>query len=308
MRAAATTFAPIASMAPLAPTTRRPYLVPALITVLCLIWGSTWWAIRVSLADQPPLGSAAVRFLVAGLALAALAVPLRRLDPLPPPPTWLWLTAGATSFAGSYGVLYTAEQYVPSGVAAVLWAIFPLLMAGSGVFVLGERLRARQLAGFVVSFAGIVLVFAGDDAGALGPALLLLLSPVLSAIGTTVIKKYGQHTSSLRLNRNGMLFGALLLSIAAFATEQPLAMPWSLRGTLATLYLALFGTALTFGVYFWLLQRVPASQLSLISYVTPVLAVLLGVAVGDGSAGPMLWLGTAGVTVGVALVVRRSAP
>ena len=290
----------------------RSLLVPSLIAMLCLIWGSTWWAIRLCLCledRQPPLSSAAMRFLVAGLVMAAVVPLLRRVDRAPPPPTWLWLVCGATNFAGSYGVLYVAEQTVPSGVAAVLWAIFPLLMAGSGVFVLGERMRVVQGLGFLVSFLGIVVVFAGDlgksENGALGAALLLLLSPLVSAFGTTLVKKYGQSTSSVLLNRNGMLFGALPLVIGAFAFESPLQVAWTLKGTLANLYLAVFGTALTFGTYFWLLQRVSASRLSLISYVTPVLAVVLGVVVGDGELSLALAIGTLLVVMGIVLVVQK---
>jgi drug/metabolite transporter (DMT)-like permease len=285
-----------------------PSLLAALVTLLCLIWGSTWWAIRLCLHDQPPLWSAALRFLVAGLALAALVPALRRVDRAPAPPRWLWLAAGATNFAGSYGVLYIAEQHVPSGLAAVLWSVFPLLMALSSVLVLGETLRSVQWLGFAVSFVGIVVVFAGtgdDGAAPLGACLLLLLSPLVSAIGTTLIKKFGHGSSSLQLNRNGMLTGAVLLLLAAALREPWSAMRWSMSGTLALVYLALIGTALTFGVYFWLLQRVPASRLALISYVTPVLAVVLGVVVGDGDSTVSLWLGTALVTAGVALVVRR---
>jgi drug/metabolite transporter (DMT)-like permease len=99
----------------------------------------------------------------------------------------LWITSGLTTFAGSYGVLYAAETVVPSGIAAVLWSIFPLLMAGSAVLFLGERLRARQLAGFLVSFLGILTVFSGalESIGqqSLGWLLLVLASPVVSAAG-----------------------------------------------------------------------------------------------------------------------------
>lgn len=290
------------------PTSRSP-IAPLLIALLCLIWGSTWFGIRICLHDQPPLTSAALRFLLAGLAMTALAPRLRRFDTAPPPPRWLWLTAGATSFAGSYGILYAAETVVPSGIAAVLWAIFPLLMAGSGVLVLGERIAPRQWLGFVVAFSGIVAVFGGNlgstDAKSLPWALLILLSPIVSALGTTLIKKFGSGTSSVLLNRNGMLFGALLLGAAAVLVEDPRTIVWTWPAVLATLYLALFGTALSFGVYFWLLRTAPASQLALISYVTPVLAMLLGAAVGDGEADPMAWVGTALVVTGVALVVRK---
>ncbi|MBL9079410.1 MAG: EamA family transporter [Planctomycetes bacterium] len=278
------------------------------LAVLCLIWGSTWWAIRICLQDHPPLSSAALRFLIAGIAMAAVTPWLQRRESAPPPPAWLWLAAGGTNFAGSYGVLYVAETAVPSGIAAVLWAVFPLLMAGSGVCLLGERLRAVQLLGFVVAFAGIVTVFAGGfgDAGEhVGMAALLLVSPLVSAAGTTLVKLYGSGTSSVLLNRNGMLFGALLLTIAAFVGERPLALPWTWRVVAATLYLALIGTTLAFGVYFRLLRSAPASMLSLITYVTPVLAMLLGAAVGDGDMTVAAWLGTALVAGGVALVVRR---
>jgi len=285
------------------------WLVPALIALLCLIWGSTWWAIRVCLLDQPPLTSAALRFLLAGTIMVVVARGLRAVDRAPPPPTWLWLATGACSFAGSYGVLYVAEQTVPSGVAAVLWAIFPLLMATSGVLFLGERLRPEQVVGFLVAFAGIVVVFAADlDANAVQAGLLLLASPVISAVGTTLVKRFGTSSSSVVLNRNGMLFGALLLTTAAIATEDVAAIAWSWRGVAATVWLALFGTAVTFGAYFWLLQRVPASRLSLVSYVTPVLAVLLGALVGDGTFSGALAAGTLLVVAGIALVVRRPGP
>jgi len=105
-----------------------------------------------------------------------------------------------------------------------------------------------------------------------------------------------------------MLFGAVLLAIAALGTEDVGAITWTWRSLLATAWLAVFGTAVTFGVYFWLLQRVPASHLSLISYVTPPLAVILGVLVGDGAFGLASLLGTLLVVAGIALVVRGPRP
>ncbi|MEO6594630.1 MAG: EamA family transporter [Planctomycetota bacterium] len=288
---------------------RRQFAVPLLITLLVLVWSSTWWAIRICVHEQPPLSSAALRFIVAGLAMAALTPLLRRREVGPPPPTWLWVTTGATNFAGSYGVLYIAQTVVPSGIAAVLWSIFPLLMAGSATLFLGERLRAMQVFGFVVSFLGIVTVFGGNLGGIgernLGWAVLLLVSPIVSAVGTTLVKKYGSGSSSVLLNRNGMLLGAGMLSAAAFLREDPLAMEWTPSVVLATLYLALFGTAMTFGIYFWLMRTAPASMLALISYVTPVLAMLLGALVGDGTLDAAAWIGAGLVVTGVALVLRR---
>lgn len=288
---------------------QKHLLVPALIAFLCLVWSSTWWAIRVCLEHQPPLSSAAVRFLIAGTAMALLAPRLHRREAAPPPPTWLWTTAAACNFAGSYGILYVAETVVPSGIAAVLWAIFPLLMAGSGVLFLGERLVPRQWLGFAIAFGGIVAVVARDLGGVPAPqtgfAWLLLLSPIVSAAGTTLVKKFGSRTSSVVLNRNGMLLGAALLGVAALLREDPLAMPWTTSVTIATLYLAVVGTTMTFGIYFWLLRSAPASRLALITYVTPVLAMALGALVGDGTPGVVAWSGAGAVVLGIALVVTR---
>ena len=288
---------------------QRSYLAPALVALLCLIWSSTWWGIRVCLEHHPPLSSAAVRFAIAGVAMALLAPRLRRLEAAPPPPTWLWMTSSATNFAGTYGILYVAETVVPSGIAAVLWAIFPLLMAGSSMLFLNERLRPVQWLGFVIAFAGIVSVFAGDLGGVepeqSGYAWLLLLSPIAATIGTTLVKKYGSKTSSVLLNRNGLLLGAVLLGIAALLREGVTPLTWGPRVIIATLYLALFGTTMTFGIYFWLLRTAPASMMALITYVTPVLAMVLAAIVGDGTPGPIAWSGAGCVVIGIALVVRK---
>lgn len=281
----------------------------ALVTILCLVWSSTWWGIRICLEEQPPLSSAAVRFLIAGIAMAAVAPRLQKREQAPPPPTWLWVVCGLTNFGAGYGILYWAETVVPSGIAAVLWSIFPLLMAGCAVMFLGERLSVRQWLGFTVSFAGVVVVFSGDlggiDPSQVGYAWLLLLSPVLAAIGTTLVKKYGSKTSSVVLNRNGMLLGAAMLLACAFIWEEPLNMRWSLRVTMATLGLALLGTTMTFGVYFWLLRTAPASMLALINYVIPVLAMGLAAIVGDGDHGFLAILGAGFVVLGIAMVVRK---
>lgn len=281
-----------------------------LVAILCLVWGSTWWAIRICLEEQPPMSSAAVRFVIAGIAMAAVAPFFQKRENAPPPPTWLWIASGVTNFAGGYGILYYAEQVVPSGIAAILWAIFPILMACSAVAFLGERLSVRQWFGFAVSFAGIVAMFGGNLGGIeneqIGYAQLLLLSPIVAALGTTLVKKYGSNTSSIVLNRNGMLLGAVLLLAVAFAMEDPLAMTWTPRVAIATVALAIFGTTMTFGIYFWLLRTAPASMLALISYVAPVIAVVLGELVGDGKLDGASWLGAAFVVFGVALVVKKA--
>src|SRR6185503_12341328 len=120
---------------------------------------------------------------------------------------------------------YWCETRLPSGLVAVLWGIFPILMAISAhSFLPGERLAPRSWIGFVLGFTGLVVLFRSDIAsigdGATPAALLLFVSPIASAVGTTLVKRYGRNTSSVLMNRNAMLVGATLLSAMALVTER----------------------------------------------------------------------------------------
>jgi drug/metabolite transporter (DMT)-like permease len=297
------------SPAPPSPIPPSPGRVSLSVLVLCLVWSSTWWAIRLSLLDLPPCTAAAARFLFAGALMTGAASALRGREHGTAPPPWLWVTMAVCNFAASYGILYATETVVPSGIAAVLWAVFPVLMAVSGHLFLGERVRPRQALGFLIATAGTVTMFCGDLGGQhealLLPALLLLASPIVSAVGTTLVKRHGQGHSSLLLNRNAMLLGGALLAGAALLLERPATAVWSPRAIVATVYLGAVGTALTFGLYFWLLRWAQASRLGLISYVTPSLALLFGWLVGDGTLDAATLAGGGLVAVGIALVVSR---
>ena len=296
---------------PATPAGPAPWLINALVIVLCLTWSSTWWAIRVSLEELPPLTAAAIRFALAGVVMTIAAAALRHRESGRTPPIWLWATMGLTNFALTYGILYWAETTVPSGIAAVLWAIFPVLMAIAGHTLLGESLRPRQMLGFGVAFSGVVAMFYGD-LGAVGDvtgqALVLLLSPLAAAVGTTLVKRHGSDCSSLLLNRNGMLLGAAVLAIAGLLLESDHERTFGVRAVLATLYLALVGTCLSFGLYFWLLRRAQANRLSLIAYMTAPLALLLGWLVGDGTLDATTLASAAAIALGIALVLHGNKP
>lgn len=279
------------------------------LALLCLLWGSTWVVIKFGLRDLPPFTSAAVRFAVAGLVMAGVTPLLRAREGGAAPPTWLWIALGSLNFALSYGIVYRTETYLPSGLTAVLWGVYPLMMAGIGhVYLPGERLRGAQVWGFLVGFAGLTLLYTVDvgelGPGALGAALVLLASPFVSALGTAWIKRYGSGTSSLVLNRNAMLLGAALLGLAARAFEGDVDVAWTPRAIASVLYLAVFGTVVTFGLYFWLLRTIEANRMGLIAYVTPAVALFLGTTLGGEAISASMVAGAALVLAGVVFVVR----
>lgn len=285
-----------------------------LMAVLCLLWGSTWLVIKWGLRDVPPFAGASARFVVAFLVMAALTAWLRRREGGDRPPWGVVLAQGLCQFVLNYALVYRSETILPSGLVSVLWSVFPLMMAFAGHFVTRtELLRPRQWLGFAVAFGGIVSLFLTDVAAisreAVWMGLLLLLAPLSVAYSTTLIKVRAQSSSSLLLNRDSILVGALGLALLSLLFERPSSAVWSGAAVFSVLYLAIPGTVMTFGVYLWLLRYVPAYRLSLTAYITPVVALLLGSAVGQEPLRASTLAGTALVLSGVALtLVARRKP
>lgn len=280
------------------------------VALLCLIWGSTWIVIRGGLRDLPVLTSAGLRFAIAGLCLALLAPRLARREGGARPPRWLVAVVGTTNFALSYAIVYWCETRLPSSLMAVLWSTFPMLMGLVGhLFLPGERLRPSSAAGFLVGFAGVLLLFATDlrqlGDSALGAAGIALLSPLVSAIGTGTLKRFGAGVSSVRLNRDAMLLAAALLLGAALLLERDATLRWTPRALASLAWLSLAGTLVTFTTYFWLLRQARASRLALISYAVPVVAIALGATFGGEPVRATTLGGTALVLGGVGLVLGK---
>lgn len=280
-----------------------------LIALVCLIWGSTWIVIQDGLRDLPPFTSAAARFLVAAAAMSVVAHFLHRREGGDRPPWKLSLVLGSLNFGTSYGIVYWSETHLPSSLASVLWSVFPMLTAISGHFFLpAERLRSRQWAGFAVGFLGVGLLFATDlreiGSGAVPAGAIMLLSPTAAVVGTTMLKRSGTRVSSVLVNRNGMWIGAAMLCAVAWIFERDEPAHWTPAGIAGVLYLALAGTVVTFSLYFWILRQVQANKLSLVSYVTPAVSLLLGGLVGKEPITVWTLSGSGLILAGVGLVVR----
>lgn len=285
-----------------------PLVVALGVALLCAIWGSTWIVIKAGLRDLPVLSSAAARFTLAAVVFVAVAPRLHRREGGERPRWWLALAMGLLNFAVPYGIVYTVETVIPSGLTSVLWAVFPMMTAVlAHVWLPGERLAPRQWLGFSVGFLGVAVLFATDLRG-IGPSALaagglLLLSPLAAALGQVVLKRHGPGTSAALVNRDGMVVAALALWLVALPLEQQSTAVLSTAALGSVAYLGLVGTVVAFGVYFWLLRWVSASRLSLIAYVTPAIALWLGWAVGDEPLAASTIGGTGLVLLGIALAL-----
>jgi drug/metabolite transporter (DMT)-like permease len=290
-----------------APPARR--LIGAFL-LLTVVWGTTWAVIRVGLTGMPPFTGVALRFAIAGGLLLVLAraqrVPLGRSRR----ELGLWVVNGVLSFCVSYSVVYWCEQYIPSGLTAVLFATNPLLVALLAQLLLpGERMSAAGVGGLLLGLLGVAVIFS-DDLHLLGgervrtAALVMLISPAVTALSSVLIKRWGAGIHPLSL-----LFCAAVLTPVALTVERGARIVLDARTVLAVLYLALFGSALTFTVFYWLLARVSATRASLISYLIPIVAVALGAVLFQEPLRPRLLTGSALVLAGVVLVsaLRRPA-
>lgn len=290
-----------------------PRVVGLSIALLCGIWGSTWIVIQGGLRDLPPFTSAAARFLLAGGLMALVARPLARMEGGAAPGIGLTLSMGVLNVGASYAIVYWSETVLPSGLVSLLWAVFPILMSLVGHYFLpGERLALLQWLGIATGFLGVGLLFV-TDLPALGPAAipaaaLLLMSPIVSVIGNFVVKRQGGGTSSVLLNRNGMLVGGALLAALALLLERDAERSWTAGALGSIAYLSVAGSVVAFGLYFWLLRHAPAYKLSLISYVVPLIALTLGALLGAERVTGFTLAGAALVLGGVALVLRGRRP
>jgi len=280
------------------------------MALLCGVWGTTWLVIRVGLKDLPPLTGAGIRFIVAGLVMAALAPLLAKREGGGRAPGLVVIVQGLCQFALNYGLVYLATEIIPSGLVSVLWSAYPLMLALLGHFgTRREPLVLRQWVGLGVSFVGIVLLF-GTDVAQIGPravamGLLMLLAPAAVAVSTTLVKLRAAGASSILLNRDSMLVGGVVLLALGVPIEHDLPIRLGAAAIGSLLYLSLMGTVLTFGVYLWLLRAVAAYRLSVISYVTPVVALFVGATLGGEPVGPTTLGGTALALGGVALTLYR---
>jgi drug/metabolite transporter (DMT)-like permease len=252
-----------------------------LFGLLAFIWGSTWLVIKVGLADLPPFLAAGLRFALAAGVLAVVARTRRIPFPRDRREHVLLLGVGTTMFWASYGIVYWAEQYIPSGLTAVLFATHPFFTLILAHLILAtERVTARKALGVAIGFLGVLLVFRGnltlDHPRGATAAMVLLLSPLASAMGNVTVKRWGTHLHPFQLSILPMAYGAAALLASSLAVERGARVEWSPVAMGSVLYLAILGSVVAFVGYYTLLREVAVTTLNLMSYVYPVVAVVLG--------------------------------
>jgi drug/metabolite transporter (DMT)-like permease len=257
----------------------RVLLFAAFIAIY-VIWGSTYLAIRYAVETIPPLITAAMRHVVAGSVLF----------------TWAWvrgfrptaaqwraaLKIGALYFLVSHGMLHWAEQHVASGMAALLIATEPMLIALLAVLAGQERLTRMLISGMILGLIGVGVLMGGSILGQPGELvgiIAVLISGVAWSVGVHFSRRVGLPSDTLAASAMTLLCGSALLWIASAATGEISHMQLgaiTMKSVLGLAYLAVFGTIIAFTAYTWLLSHISPTVVSTHTYVNPIIAVLLG--------------------------------
>jgi drug/metabolite transporter (DMT)-like permease len=284
----------------------------AVFAALCFIWGSTWLAIKIGLEFLPPFLFAGIRFATATVCLLILTRMLHAHIPRDRSSWMVMLFLGIFQIGLPYGLVFWAEQYVSSGLAAVLFATMPFFVVIFAHILVEEKLTRLKALGVIASFAGLTLIFWKDLAVPQGWTANVPLYGSLAVVGSAVSGALAnvvgkQHADEIDPASNVLiqaLIGSIVLTSLGVFTERNIALNFTLTSVLAILYLGVVGSALAFVGMYWLLTKTTATNVSLITFITPILALVLGWLVLQEVPGPSVGLGAMLVLGGVYLTVK----
>jgi drug/metabolite transporter (DMT)-like permease len=248
---------------------------------LCIVWGTTWVAIKVTLEGFPPFLGAAFRFAVASLLLFSflrlknISMKIKRSD------FFMISLSAFFLYALDYGLIYWGEQYLSAGVTAIFFATFPLFTGIWATFLFrNESFRWNKFVGLLLALAGVVVVFLDqliltqfDQMIILGVAAIIS-GAAFAAIALVLVKKYLATVQPVALSFHQMLQGVIFLLVFSLFLENPTLVTLNMRVIIAVCYLGAVGSALAFALYYFLLQQMSAITLSLIIYITPIIALI----------------------------------
>jgi len=277
---------------------------------LCLIWGTTWMAIRVLVRDVPPLWSAGVRFTLAAAIMLLIAAVRGSKAPQGPREWRAVLVLGITMIAVPFGLIFWAEQFVASSMTAVLYSTMPLCVAAFTPWMSKHSVPRSAIFGMALGAGGIAALFGQGltaTRGTLLGGVAILLAVVSQAYSIHFAKRELSGMDSVVATGWQFLVGAVALVAGSLGMERGRTSHWTAHAVLALLFLALVGSAVAFGLYYWLLRHVQPYQISTLSLVVPLVAILEGAAILQEPIPPLMLVASLVVLAAVAGVLRAQA-
>lgn len=250
--------------------------------ILCLVWGSTWIFIKIGLDDLPPISFAAARFLVSVLILIPIILSQKLEFPKNLKVWKIIAISGILQFFFNYGLLFWGEQFISSGLAAVLQAIIPAFGLILARFYLpDEKITLKKIIAILMGLFGLIIIFWEQlrfgGVLAFWGSLAVVVGAFCASYASVLTKTYGANSNPATLVFAQMLVGLIPLSILGFIKEgNPFNFQWSAMAIISVFYLAIIGSIIAFWLYYWLLGKMDVTKAMMISFVTPLMAIFIG--------------------------------
>ncbi len=250
--------------------------------LLSIIWGTTWYALKVSLNEgMAPSYAVGIRFFFGGLIFWVIMLLRREKLPLNRRAISIYLQFGFLNFGVSYALTYWGAQFVYSNLASILWASFPIITTIMAHFYLpNEKLNTKKTISLLLGIVGTVMIII--QSGNLGGKnvgmgiIVILLAIVVASWPNAYLKKYKNEVNTFQLNAVSQSIGGIFLLVIAVLTEPGQAMIWTNTNLFATAYLIIFGSVITFSLYFWLFSHLSLSQITYVAFFPPIIAIFIG--------------------------------
>lgn len=280
-------------------------------SVLCLIWGTTWLFIKIGLEDLPPLSFASLRFIIA-VAVVGTIIWLKKI-PIPKTGSeWrLLAVTGVLQFSINYSLVFWGELYISSGLAAVLQAMIPVFGLVLAWFYLPEeKINWFKFVALFLGITGVAVIFLDqlqiNDVMAFAGSVGIVIGAYAAAHASILTKARGGSIHPASLVFGQMVCGILPIILMALVREgSPFGHVYSWTAIISILYLSVFGTILTFWLYYWLLSKIESTKAMTIALVTPLIAVVCGSLFLGEELPPGTILGGALILGSVGLIVIR---
>ncbi len=280
---------------------------------MCLIWGLTWFFLKYSLVEMPLFAGLSIRFLSAGIIFLSIHLIRKKKIFVSRKMLFIYLQYGLINFSLCYFLTYWGAKYVFSNLGAILWSLLPLFVAGMAHFCIpDDRLNLRKALGMLIGlFGAILLLTQGENLGegevTLG-LLAILLSVFLAAWPNVYLKMQNEKVDSYHLNGFGMSFAGLVFSVFYFFYERGQTIPLDFNNVGAVFFLTVPGTVLTWGIYIWLFNYLPVTQISYTAFYPPIVASLVGWLFLGESLPLIAIVGSVMIIAGGYLVVSKKRP
>jgi drug/metabolite transporter (DMT)-like permease len=275
---------------------------------LCFVWGSTWLAIKVGLGSLPPITFAGIRFVIASGLLASYAIAKRIKFPRDANSWRVMLFLSLSQIAVPYALAFWGEQYMTAGLTSLLFATLPFFVVVFAHFMIpGEHVTARKVLAMSLCFIGVAVIFSRElmfTINSFWGGIAVIASAGIAGCANVVGKKYSQSINSTVNVVVQMGVGAILLVAAGLLLEHGAPLNFDYTSVFAVLYLAVIGSTLAFAALYWLFTRMEVTRISLFTFITPIVAVLLGWLILGESVDVNVAIGGSLILVGVMLLSR----